>query len=169
MSGALYALAGTVIGILGTALTDVIRGRREDRSRSHDVLRSVSSDFTAQIGRVRRYCLYLKNNPEDREAWSTLEEAFTEARANYERLLITADSIATQEAARHITHYAFWMTRAANGERTGFYEAEAEMFSWSAKLRAEVRRELGLKNPGNVYEDVPRGLPEPGHRIGGQS
>ena len=66
MSGALYALTGTVIGILGTVLTDVIRGRREDRSRGHDVLRSASSDFTAQIGRVRRYCLYLKDNPEDR-------------------------------------------------------------------------------------------------------
>jgi hypothetical protein len=165
MSEAIYALAGTVIGIIGTLLTDIIRGRREDRTRSQEALRAVSSDFAAQIGRIRRYCLQLLYHPEDQGARSTLDGAFTEARANYERLLLTADSVATQEAARYVIHYTFWMTRAANKERTGFYEAEAEMFSWSAKLRAEVRRELGLKHPDNVFKDIPRGLPEPGHLI----
>jgi hypothetical protein len=96
---------------------------------------------------------------------ATLESAFIEARANYERLLLSAESVATQKAARYVIHYAFWMTRAANMERTGFYEAEAEMYDWSAKLRVEVRRELGLKQADDVYKETPRDLPEPGVRI----
>lgn len=162
MSEAFYALAGTVVGILGTLLADIVRARRDDRSRSQEILRAACADFNAQIGRLRRYCLQLKSRPGDKDALATVESAFIEARANYERLLLSAESVATQEAARYVIHYVFWMTRAANMERTGFYEAEPEMYDWSAKLRVEVRRELGLKHADDVYKETPRGLPEPG-------
>jgi hypothetical protein len=38
--------------------------------------------------------------------------------------------------------------------------------SWSLKLYAEMRRELGLKNPDSIYVDPVEGLPEPGSSIG---
>ena len=55
MSAAFYALAGTVIGILGTVLLDIVRARRETRSRAREALRVVCSEFTTQLTRVRRY------------------------------------------------------------------------------------------------------------------
>jgi hypothetical protein len=165
MPQALYALAGTVIGILGTVLVDMVRARRDDRSRSQVALRDACSDFAAQVARVRRYSLRLRREPQNHEFSSLLETAFTEARAYYERLFITAESLATQEAARHVIHFTNLMVRAAGMERTGFLEAETQMFNWSARLYAEVRRELGLKHPDNVYKDPSDGLPMPGDWI----
>jgi hypothetical protein len=172
MSAALYALAGTVIGVLGTVLADLVRASREHRNLARNALRVVCSDFTAQIARVRRYSIQLRREPQGplyQETWQQLQATFTEARAYYERLLITADSVAIQEAARHVVHYAYYMSRAAHMEMTGFAEAQAEMFSWSTRLYIEVRRELGVKHPRNVYEDPSGGLPIPGHRIEGSS
>lgn len=164
MSAALYALAGTVIGILGTVLLDIVRGRRETRSRAREVLRVVCSDFTTQLTRARRYSGIHHGplGPVDQETWQQMQAIFTEARTCYERMLITADSVSIQAAARCALHYTFWMWRTARTDDQAFKEAEAQTLSWLKKLYVEVRRELGIKSPGNVYEDPHGGLPKPG-------
>jgi hypothetical protein len=170
MPAALYALAGTLIGILGTVLVDAVRARREARRQNQEALRTVCSDFMAQVARVRRYSFALRDalreESQNQETWLVIQTAFIEVRAYYERLLLTADSLATQEAARHVVHFVYWMSRAANREITGFDDCENELHNWNAKLYAEVRRELGLRHPGNVYKDPPGGLDIPGNWIG---
>jgi hypothetical protein len=162
---ALYALAGTVIGILGTVLADAIRERRQERLQSQEALRTACSDFMAQVARVRRYSLTLRLEPQNQETWLLTRGAFTEARAHYERLLITADSLATQEAARHVIHFVYWMSRAAHGDITGFAECHDELRDWTAKPYAEVRRELRLRHPDAVYKDPPGSFNAPGQWI----
>jgi hypothetical protein len=162
---AVYALAGTLIGVLGTVLADAVRGKRDKRRQNQEQLRNVCSEFMAYISRLRRYSIALVGGPPDQEAWRLIETTFTEARVCYEQLLITTESIATQEAARHLLHFAYWLTRAAHMERTGFDEIEAELRGWCTKLYSEVRLELGLKNPNHVYEDPIGGLRVPGQKI----
>jgi hypothetical protein len=168
MPAALYALAGTIVGVLGTVLVDAIRSRRDEHSRSKEGLRTVTSDLTAQVARVRRYTLRAIQGPGERDDLRPqFEAAFAEARACYERLLITAESIAIQEAARHVIHYTYWMTELACGNMADFDEAHVAMLDWSLKLYTEVRRELGLKSPASVYADPPGGLPRPWRDRGG--
>lgn len=170
MSSALYALAGTVIGVLGTVLVDVVRGRREERGRSHEALRTVSADFTAQIARVRRYSFQVRAEPGNQGTWQMLETEFSEARASYERLLLTSESTVTQEASRRVVHFTYHMAYAARVQQAEtFRQCETEMMNWSAKLYTEIRRELGLKNPANVYKDPPGGFPIPGRPAEGTS
>lgn len=164
MPAALYALVGTVIGVLGAVLADTVRARRDTRRVSREALRVVCSDFTAQLTRARRNC-QINHGPEgplDQETWQQLQITFTEARTYYERMLITASSVAIQEAARNALHFTYWMWRLARTEGSGFRDAEAQALGWSKKLYTEVRRELGIKDAGNVYEDPPGGLPKPG-------
>ncbi len=164
MSAALYALAGTVIGVLGAVLVDAVRARRDTRRVAREALRIVCSDFTTQLTRARRYS-QVNHGPEgplDEETWQQLQVTFTEARTCYERMLITASSVAIQEAARNTLHYTYWMWRMARTEGSGFRDAEVQALRWSKKLYITVRQELGIKNAGNVYEDPPDGLPKPG-------
>lgn len=44
------------------------------------------------------------------------------------------------------------------GESAGFDECENELHDWAAKLYAEVRRELGLRHPEDVYKEPPGGF-----------
>ncbi len=165
MSAALYALAGTVIGGLGAVLADAVRARRDTRRVAREALRVVCSDFTAQLTRARRCSQIHHRGPEgplDQEIWQQLQVTFTEARTYYERMLITASSAAIQEAARNALHYTYWMWRMAGTEGPDFMDAEAQALRWSKKLYIEVRRELGIKNAENVYEDPSGGLPKPG-------
>lgn len=156
MSQALYVIAGGLIGILSTIITDILRTRREQSSRRSESLREVSANFTSQISRTRRYSLTIRHERRAEEFWPLWDAAFTEARSCYELLLITAESISVQRAARHVLHYAFWLGQAARSdERGSFKKCHDELAGWSANLSAEVRRELGLKNPDDVYIDPP--------------
>jgi len=162
MFAALYALAGALIGVVGAALADAIREKRELRRRNQEELRSICSDFTSQMARVRRYLFRLMSEPGNEEIWKQIEASFTEARAHYERLLITAELVATQEAARHVLHFAYWMIHAARTQSTGYEECREELVKWLEKLYTEVRQELNLRNPENVYwkqlDDPPAGI-----------
>lgn len=83
MSAALYALAGTVIGVLGAVLADAVRAQRDTRRVAREALRVVCSDFTAQLTRARRYSQIHHRGPEgslDQEVWQQLQVTFTEAR-----------------------------------------------------------------------------------------
>ena len=171
MSAAFYAIAGTIVGALGTALIDIMRSKRDQRGRGREALRTVTSDFTTQIARVRRYAMIISSEPEEYDNLRPRIEAdFAEARACYERLLITAESLAIQTAARHVLHFTYWMTYLVRGNRDGFHEAHTSMLNWSLKLYVEVRRELGLRNPDIIFEDPPEGLPKPWrNHSGGES
>jgi len=161
MPAALYALAGTLIGILGTMVVDTVRERREARRRNQEALRTVCSDFMAQVARVRRYSFALRDEPQNQETWLLIRSAYTEARAYYERLLITADSLSTQKAARNVLHFVYWMSRTAHRNITGFDESANALHDWTAKLYAEVRRELDLRHPDDVYKEPPGGFGTP--------
>jgi hypothetical protein len=151
MTAALYALAGALIGVIGSAVADMIREKRELRRRNQEELRSICSDFTAQLARVRRYLFRLQSDPQNEELWELVDSAFTEARAHNERLLITAELMATQEAARHAIHFVYWMIQVTRLQSGGYDECREEFGRWLEKLYVSVRRELGLKNPMDVY------------------
>lgn len=153
MSAAFFALAGALIGVLGTVLADIVREKREVRRRNQEQLRSICSDFTSHIGRTRRHLFSLKDKPQDKEIWALVGTSFTEARADYERLLITSESIETQEAARHVIHFTYWLMQVTHMNLTGYDECITELTEWLGKLYKEVRSELGLKHPANVYQN----------------
>jgi hypothetical protein len=156
MSAALYAIAGTIVGVLGTALVDALRSRRDDRGRSKEALRTVASDFTAQVARVRRYSIGCADQPEAYDTvWPRIEAAFAEARAYYERLRITSESMAVQEAARYVIHFTYGMTRLVRKNRTIFDEANLSMLTWSLTLYNQPPL-TEAAYPGNPSRDRPR-------------
>jgi hypothetical protein len=152
MSAAFFALAGALIGVLGTVLADMLREKRAVRRRNQEQLRSICSDFTSHIGRTRRHIFSLKNKPQDKEIGALVETSFTEARAELERLLITSESIETQEAARYVIHLTYWLIQVTHRGLTGYDECATELDEWLSKLYREVRSELGLKHAANVYQ-----------------
>lgn len=89
-----------------------------------------TASFTSHIGRTRRLLFSLKNKSQDEEIWTLVETSFTEARADFERLLM------------QVTHMSL----------TGYDECAAGLTEWLGKLYREVRSELGLKHPANVYQ-----------------
>lgn len=163
MSEAWFALAGGLIGVLGTVLAEGIRARRADRLAARDALRLVCSQFTTDVARVRRLSLLLKKRPADADLEKKrLQDAFTDARGGYERLLITVESLAAQRAARHVVHYAAQMMFAAIEDRDDFAAAHQATLDWAVTLYAEVRRELGLRNADEVFSAPIGSLPPAG-------
>ncbi len=120
--------------------------------RNQEQLRSICSDFTSHIGRTRRHLFSLKNKPQDEEIWALVETSFTEARADLEALLITSESIETQEAARYVIHFTYWLMQVTRMGFTGYDECVTGLTEWLGKLYRAVRSELGLKYPANVYQ-----------------
>jgi hypothetical protein len=170
MSEAWFALAGILIGVGGSVLIDSLRSRRDDRRVSRESLRLAASEFMARVALARRISLErshrrLNHASTTPDAGPNVALAFAEARAEYERFSLIAESIESLEAARYVLHYALWMSYAAEGRRTGIHEASVELLSWSLKFRVAVRKELGLRKPGNVYRDPMGGLPEPGDHV----
>ena len=167
MSEALFALAGALVGVLGTVLTTTVGARSEDRRAAKTALRAVCSSFAAEAARVRRLSIELLRRPDDTLLHERVEDALTGARAAYEQLRLISESYGAQEAASHIVHYANWMFWAARGKREGFAEAQVEFHNWSRRLYSEIRRELGLRKPDDVYTDHVTGFPAPTAQIEG--
>jgi len=162
MFAVFYALAGALVGVIGTALADVMREKRDLRRRNQEELRSICSSFTIGLARTRRYLFQLQSEPQQEETWQLAEASFTEVRAHYERLLITAELVTAQEAARHVVHFMYWMMQAVRMQSTGYDACRDEFNKWLEKFYVEARRELGLRNPNNVYlkqlDDVPSAI-----------
>ena len=151
MLAAFFALAGALVGVVGSAVADAMREKRELRRRNQDELRSTCADFTSQLGRVRRYLFAVQDEPQNEELWKLIDSAFTEARAHNERLLITAESAATQEAADRVIACTSGMIRARKMQSGEYSEFRNEFDRWLEKLYVSIREELGLRNPANLY------------------
>ncbi len=123
MREALFALAGTALGILSTFGVDIRKGRRDDRRERREILRS----------------------------------AHGEARAQYERLRLTATSLKTQQEARYALRYAVGLWRQVEGrvprpdeqQRSPLHQLEERLLA----LYGEVRAELGVPNARLVFSE----------------
>jgi hypothetical protein len=159
VSEALFALAGALIGVLGGVLTAAFGARAEDRRANREALRTVCTDFATATARIRRLSFEIRRDPDNQSLELRVEEALTEARASYERLRLTTESYRAQEAARHVVHFSNWMSWSARKNREDFEEAHIEFHRWIQKFYEEMRRELGVKRPTNIYTDPTEGLP----------
>ncbi len=81
---ALFALAGTALGILGTLVTDMWRGKRDDLRERRQRLRDTCADFTVALARMRQAHWGRGYDEDTRRA--VMHDAHDEARAQYERL-----------------------------------------------------------------------------------
>jgi hypothetical protein len=161
MTVALFTLAGALVGVLGTVLTELVRGRREDRRAWRDDLRSVCVELGSQVSQMRDLSHELQRTPEDADLRRAAQETHRKARAAQELLRLTSRSIETQEAARWLIHGAYYQWRATQGGRGDFWAARRTVDEWLTRFYAAAREELGLAG-SQVYEDPSGGLPVPG-------
>ena len=161
MSQAFFAIAGAVVGVLGTVLTALIGARHEERRGRRETLRSVVANLASEISLLRDLSHQLRRDPENPDLRQAAEEAHTRARGFQEQLRLTSQSVATQEAGRWLLHSAYYQWRATQGGRSDFWESRKSLDKWLTRLYVEARRELGL-NASDVYEDPDGGLPIPG-------
>jgi hypothetical protein len=160
MSAALFTLAGTIVGILGTTMTEFIRGRRDDKKTWREQLRSTCADLIGEVSKLRDLSHELKKSPEDAALRIAAQDAHSRARALQEKLRLISKSVPTQEAGRHLIHYAYYQWRSTQGGKADFWAARRGVDEWLSTLYAEARKELGLDS-ASVYQDPPDGLPVP--------
>jgi hypothetical protein len=163
MAAALFALAGALIGVLGTVLTELVRSRSNDRKLQQEQLRSVCADLATEVIRLQDISHELRKSPEDVQLQNTAQEAHSRAHAMQERLRLTSKSAATQEAGRWLLHCVYYQWRSTQGGPGEFWQAREGVHEWLTKLHVEARKELGLGDSA-VYKDPPGGLPIPGGR-----
>lgn len=177
MTAAIFTLIGTVLGVLGTVVAQLISGRTEDIYTRRKELRDASADFAAAIARVRELGFQMLRLDADVKDSTVIEQAHLEARSQYERLRLTASSIAVQEAGRRTLRYAFGVVLQATGKPLRADEQErgpAALVNDSLiELYAAVRRELGLPRPDEIYREPDEwlriyGLAEIGPQINSQ-
>jgi hypothetical protein len=161
VSAALFALSGAIIGVLGTVLTELTRGRRDDRKLWREELRSVCANLASEVSRLQDISHELRRSPEDAQLQRTAREVHSKARAMQERLRLTSTSVATQEAGRWAIHCVYYQWMSAQGGKGDFWQARKGVHEWLTKLYVEARKELGLGS-ASVYKDPPSGLPIPG-------
>lgn len=156
MTAAIFALVGTLIGVIGTLLTELVRNRVEDSRTRRENLRSACVDFTTAVARMTNLILALEEAPEDSKLGPILD-AHVEARACYERLRLTAASPDIQKAGHCVVRYAFGMLRQAQGrpprddERN--HNPRMLLQDWLMVLYSEVRREIGVPRPGDLHRE----------------
>ena len=161
MSAAFFALAGALIGVLGTVLTDLARGRRGDRKLWREDLRSVCADLASAVTHLQDLSHELRRVPGDVELQRAAAEAHSRARALQERLRLTSRSVSTQEAGRWLLHCVYYQWRSTQGGKGDFWQAHEGIGSWLTRFYVEARKELGLES-SSVYQDPPGGLAIPG-------
>jgi hypothetical protein len=161
MSEALFALAGAIVGVLGTVLTALVGARHEERRIWRETLRSVVASLTSEVSLLRDLSHSLRRDPDSLDLRQAAEQAHMRARGFQEQLRLTSKSKATQEAGRWLIHNAYHQWRAAERGHDNFWEARRGLDKWLTKLYVETRKELGL-GASAVYEDPDGGLPIPG-------
>lgn len=157
MAAAIFALAGTVVGVLGTLAVSLAQSRREDARAHRDSVRMACADFTAAITRMRTLAMELRNKHPSAEQIKLTHEAHREARVHYERLRLTATSPAVQEAGRYVLRYAYGLLRQMEGKSLREDEKAAGplklLHDSLMALYAEARRELGVPRPDDIYRE----------------
>jgi len=155
MSEALFALAGTLVGVFGTLAAEIIRSRRDDVRYRRETVRSSCADFSDAIARIRTLSYELRTDPHDAELLTRIRDAEAEARIQYERLRLVLESKAAQAAARHAVRYAYGLRRQSEGR--GLRDDEKErgplvlLHEWMMRLYVEVRRETGIPHPEDMF------------------
>ena len=160
MTAALFTLAGTLVGILGTLGTELIRGRRDDRKAWREDFRSTCAALASEVSRLRDISHELRKTPSDAQLQRDAQEAHTGARALQEKLRLVSRSVRTQEAARQLIHYAYHQWRSTQGGRADFWLARRGVDEWLTTFYTAARDELGLDS-SVVFSDSAR-LPVPG-------
>jgi hypothetical protein len=112
---ALFALAGTALGIVGTLLADLVRARKDDRRYRREQLRSACVDLTTALVKIRQAYWGRAYGEEEAGRRAALQRAHDAARANYERLRLSTSSLAVQEQARFALRYAYGLLRQFEG------------------------------------------------------
>jgi hypothetical protein len=121
------------------------------------MLRTACSDFTAAIASVRSNSYHLSIDP---SAGAAIRLSMDEARAGCERLRILVSSSDTQRAARMaLRHtYAIWkLAETGSDPRAAQYPEKLpaqRLREELTKLYRGVRRELGVLQPDDVFEDL---------------
>jgi hypothetical protein len=161
MTAAIFALLGTLVGVLGTLTVELTRSRTENIRFRREAIRLASADFTAAVTRIINLVLEFSNP--DITRIDSIYEAHREARACYERLRFMATSNEVQEAGRYVIRYAYGLLREAQNlpRRDDELERGPRLLlnDWLITFYVEVRRELGIPRPENVYR-------EPDHWLG---
>jgi hypothetical protein len=163
LTAAWFALGGALIGVLGTVLTELARGRRDDRNVWREELRSVCAEFVSEVAHIQDLSHELRRSPDDPEIRRVAQETHSRLRALQDRLRLTSKSVATQEAARRLQHYSYYQWRSTIGGRGEFWQAHEEIRTWLTAFNVAAREELGLEG-SSVYQDPPEGFPIPGDR-----
>jgi hypothetical protein len=163
LSAAWFALGGALIGVLGTVLTELARGRRDDRKLWREELRSVCAEFVGEVAHLEDLSHELRGSPDDSQLQHAAHEAHTRLRGLQDRLRLTSKSVSTQEASRWLLHCAYYQWRSTQGGRADFWQAQEELRNWMAKFYIAARMELGLGS-SPVYQDPSEGLPIPGDK-----
>jgi hypothetical protein len=160
MSQALFALAGAIVGVLGTVLTTLVGARHEEQRTWRESLRSVAANLITEVSLLRDLSYQLRGDPDDPDLRHDAEQAHMRARGFQEQLRLTSKSKATQEAGRRLIHNVYYLWRSTQGGPADFREASKALDEWLTKLYVATRKELGL-GASDVYEDPVGGLPIP--------
>jgi hypothetical protein len=161
LSAAWFALGGAFIGVLGTVLTDLARGRRDDRKLWREELRTVCAEFVGEVAHLESFSHELRRSPDDSQLQRAAQEAQSRVVGLQDRIRLTSKSVSTQEAARWLVHCSYWQWRSTQGGRGDFWQAQEDIHIWLVKFYVAARKELGLEGSA-VYQDPPEGLPIPG-------
>ena len=157
MAAAIFALAGTLLGVLGTLAVNLSQSRREDIRAHRDTVRLACADFTAAITRMRTLAMELRNNHPSSEQMKLMHEAHREARVHYERLRLTATSPSVQRAGRLVLRYAYGLLRQMEGKSLRDDEKASSplrlLHDSLMTLYAEARRELRVPGADDIYRE----------------
>jgi hypothetical protein len=169
MTAAIFALVGTLVGVLGTLAVELARSRAENMRVRHENLRQASAEFTAAVARIINLVLEFKDP--DIPRIDLMYEAHREARVCYERLRLISTSREVQEAGRYVIRYAYGLLREAQTlpRREDELERGPRLLlnDWLMKFYIEIRREIGIPQPENIYREPDSWLGRSERRLSG--
>jgi hypothetical protein len=155
MTAAIFTLAGTLVGILGTLAVELTRSRAENSRARQDALTLASADFTIAVTRIINLVLEFKDP--DIPQIDLMYEGHREARSCYERLRLISSSQEVQKAGRYVIRYAYGLVREAQAlpRRDDELERGPRLLlnDWLMTFYVQVRHEIGIPQPENIYRE----------------
>ncbi len=117
MTAAIFALIGALIGVLGTAATQLIKTRADNAKARRDDLRRICTDFATAVGQIKELACQVieKRANSDPQAWVSINKAHLEARAHFESLRLIS-SFQVQKSSRLTLRYALRPDAGSGGE-----------------------------------------------------
>jgi hypothetical protein len=157
MTAAIFALAGTLLGIFGTLAIELRRNRAEDDRSRREALRLTAAAFADAAIRMKEFTFRWMATPSDEGSRKSAYQAHAEARAQYERLRFVTVSEEVQRAGRHVLRYSWGLLRQAAGDPPRDDEKASGplmlSYNWLLIFYVAVRQELGLPRPNDVYRE----------------